>query len=192
MKLNENTKLVGDKVIFVPYTKEHVEKYHIWMKDPFLQEMTCSEPLSIEEEYEMQQTWHLDDNKLTFILLDKEFSNKQETMEGMCGDINIFISENDENETIGEIEIMIAEEKSRKKGIAKESIKMMIKYANEELKINKFIAKIIDTNQNSIILFKKLGFKELKYVSVFNEYHFVLDLKKDNFEFSSFIHNKYL
>ena len=32
------------------------------MKDPFLQEMTCSEPLTIEEEYEMQESWHKDDN----------------------------------------------------------------------------------------------------------------------------------
>lgn len=31
------------------------------MKNPFLQEMTASEPLSLEEEYEMQQSWHQDD-----------------------------------------------------------------------------------------------------------------------------------
>ena len=56
--------------------------------------------------------------------------NESKINEEMCGDVNIFLSENDDNETIGEIEIMIAEEKSRKKGIAKESIKMMIQYGN--------------------------------------------------------------
>jgi hypothetical protein len=57
----------------------------------------------------------------------------------MCGDVNIFLSEADDEviededeakeiEKIGEIEIMIAEEKSRKKGIAKEALLMMIGY----------------------------------------------------------------
>jgi hypothetical protein len=64
MKLNEDTKLIGKSVILVPYKVEHVEKYHQWMKDPFLQEMTCSEPLTFEQELEMQKTWHQDENSL--------------------------------------------------------------------------------------------------------------------------------
>jgi hypothetical protein len=32
------------------------------MKSPYLQEMTASEPLTLEEEYEMQQSWHDDEN----------------------------------------------------------------------------------------------------------------------------------
>lgn len=31
------------------------------MKSPFLQEMTASEPLTLEEEYEMQTSWHEDE-----------------------------------------------------------------------------------------------------------------------------------
>ncbi|CAO0792755.1 unnamed protein product [Mucor circinelloides] len=68
MKLNENTVLIGEKVALVPYKPEHVPKYHEWMKSPFLQEMTASEPLTLEEEYEMQQSWHQDEEKLTFII----------------------------------------------------------------------------------------------------------------------------
>jgi hypothetical protein len=60
-------------------------------------------------------------------------------LEGICGDVNIFLSEADDEvtededeakeiEKIGEIEIMIAEEKSRNKGIAKEALLMMIGY----------------------------------------------------------------
>lgn len=37
--------------------KEHVPTYHEWMKDPIIQEQTASEPLSLEEEYEMQRSW---------------------------------------------------------------------------------------------------------------------------------------
>lgn len=33
MKVNENTKIVGKKVILVPYEAHHVPKYHTWMQD---------------------------------------------------------------------------------------------------------------------------------------------------------------
>ncbi len=38
MKQNENTRIVGQKVELVPYLKHHVEKYHLWMQSPELQE----------------------------------------------------------------------------------------------------------------------------------------------------------
>lgn len=38
------------------------------MKNPYLQEMTCSEPLSLEEEYEMQQMWLNDKDSNIFYL----------------------------------------------------------------------------------------------------------------------------
>ena len=44
-------------VSLVPYQKKFVEKYHHWMCDPEIQEQTASEPLTIEEEYDMQKTW---------------------------------------------------------------------------------------------------------------------------------------
>ena len=49
MRLNNNTVIQGDRVVLVPYRREHVEHYHKWMQDPWLQEATASEPLSIEE-----------------------------------------------------------------------------------------------------------------------------------------------
>lgn len=52
----------------VPYKAEHVPKYHEWMKSPFLQEMTASEPLTLEEEYAMQKSWHEDEESKLYIL----------------------------------------------------------------------------------------------------------------------------
>ncbi|RKP16196.1 hypothetical protein ROZALSC1DRAFT_17884, partial [Rozella allomycis CSF55] len=79
-------------VILVPYEKRHVGKYHLWMKNPDLQELTCSEPLTLEEEYAMQKSWRedVDSNislklykELTFIVLDKtEFNEKRSEVDG--------------------------------------------------------------------------------------------------------------
>ena len=71
MKANWLTKVVGSRVILVPYTAAHVERYHGWMENEDLQQLTGSEPLSLREEFEMQKSWAEDDDKCTFIILDK-------------------------------------------------------------------------------------------------------------------------
>eukprot|EP00761_Pharyngomonas_kirbyi_P001880 gb/GECH01001884.1/.p1 GENE.gb/GECH01001884.1/~~gb/GECH01001884.1/.p1 ORF type:complete len:214 (+),score=64.10 gb/GECH01001884.1/:1-642(+) len=187
MKENENTVINGNNVICVPYKPKHVIKYHQWMKDSYLQEMTCSEPLSLEQEYEMQKSWHKDNEKCTFILIDKSIqsespSNYTKAEEGMCGDVNLFISleEESEHKKIGEIEVMVAEEQSRGKGIGTEAILLMMRYALEYLNIQYFTAKILENNHKSLYLFReKLLFNEIEYVSYFNHYEFGVDLEKN-------------
>jgi RimJ/RimL family protein N-acetyltransferase len=110
MRLNANTTLGGAKCVLVPYREEHVNTYHCWMQDPELQEATASEPLTLDEEYEMQRAWRDDEDKLTFIVLDRR---RQPDTPGtgnhggaMAGDVNLFfIDEDDENdEEMGEDE----------------------------------------------------------------------------------------
>ncbi|CAG0884622.1 unnamed protein product [Cyprideis torosa] len=62
MRLNEFTRIVCSKVVLVPYESRHVPKYHQWMKSPELQQLTASEPLTLEEEFEMQRKWREDDD----------------------------------------------------------------------------------------------------------------------------------
>ena len=81
MRLNENVVVVGSRVVLVPYKKHHVVKYNSWMQKKELQELTASEPLTLEQEYEMQTSWHLDDKKLTFIILDKRKWKKLQSAE---------------------------------------------------------------------------------------------------------------
>lgn len=56
--------LEGKRVVLVPYMAEHVPKYHQWMQDSALLEATGSEPLSLEQEFEMQLSWTQDPNSI--------------------------------------------------------------------------------------------------------------------------------
>merc|ERR1711860_278165 len=99
----------GQKVILVPYCEKHVGEYHEWMKSPELQRLTGSEPLTYEEELQMQKSWRDSEDKCTFIILHKEtFDEDQDEIRAMIGDTNIFL-----NEKVGEAEIMIAKSKFR-------------------------------------------------------------------------------
>ncbi|OIT31249.1 PREDICTED: N-acetyltransferase 9-like protein [Nicotiana attenuata] len=165
--------LEGEKVTLVPYMREHVPKYHEWMQDPFLLQATGSEPLSLDQEYEMQLSWTQDPLKQTFIILDRElivgkFIHGEPHVEAMVGDVNIYVNDLDDPQ-MAEVEIMIAEPKSRGKGLGKESVLMMMAFAVDNFKIHTFRVKIGELNQASLGLFQKLGFKETSYSKIFNE-----------------------
>ncbi len=49
-----------------------MSKYHEWMQDPTLLDATSSEPLTLQEEIQMQTSWREDDTKCTFIILARE------------------------------------------------------------------------------------------------------------------------
>ncbi|SGY34971.1 BQ5605_C002g01709 [Microbotryum silenes-dioicae] len=68
---NQSTALLGPRVILVPYRsvphgpldeamRHHVPRYHEWMSDPAVREATASEPLTLEEEFAMQESWRVD------------------------------------------------------------------------------------------------------------------------------------
>ncbi|CAJ2668278.1 unnamed protein product [Trifolium pratense] len=165
--------LEGNKVILVPYMEPHVPKYHQWMQEPSLLQATASEPLSLEQEYQMQLSWSRDLNKETFIVLDKDlivgtFSHGQPHVEAMVGDVNIFMNDIN-NPRIAEVEIMIAEQSSRGKGLGKESVLIMMAFAIEKLGIKTFQVKIGESNVESINLFKKLGFVQTSHSNIFKE-----------------------
>ncbi|XP_047085084.1 N-acetyltransferase 9-like protein [Lolium rigidum] len=164
---------VGERAVLVPYLREHVPRYHEWMQDPALLEATASEPLSLDQEFEVHRSWTLDPLKHTFIVLGKELIQGEFVVgnphtEAMVGDVNIYMNDPDDTQ-LAEIEIMIAEQKSRGKGLGQEVILMMMAFAVEKYRIHTFRAKISDSNTASLKLFRKLGFKDASYSAVFKE-----------------------
>lgn len=95
------------------------------MQNEELQILTASEPLTLAEEYEMQESWAQDEDKCTFIVLDKQkFYQTRDQIDSMIGDVNLFLSE----DKTGEMNVMIAETEAQGKGLGKEAIVHMIEY----------------------------------------------------------------
>lgn len=162
MRDNYSVSIAGCKVTLVPYRHKFVETYNEWMKDPYILEMTASEPLTLQEEYEMQQSWKDDKSKCTFIVLATSVLNES-TAEGnvgdkeilaMAGDVNLFLNDRDDSGN-AEIDVMIAECKYRRQGLAEEAVSMIMKYGVERLGIHRFYAKINETNKASRDLFTR-------------------------------------
>jgi RimJ/RimL family protein N-acetyltransferase len=212
MKINQTTKIVGDKVILVPYRKHHVLKYHDWMASPEIQELTASEPLSLDEEYQMQLNWQNDDDKLTFIVLRRDFyesflseDNIEKEKFSMIGDVNAFISteiieEEDGDDDLknvphvtAELEIMIPGIENRGHGFGSEAVYLMINYCVQNMHnppIGYFHVKINEDNISSIKMFERLGFENYKYIKVFKEQ--CLKLKVNYKTFQGELENKKL
>ncbi|CAF3629821.1 unnamed protein product [Rotaria socialis] len=188
MHINSNTILFGRTILLVPYGKHHVKKYHTWMENEETRELTASLPLTIDEEYEMQQTWLNDKDKCTFIVLSKEiFDQTHDEIESMIGDVNLFLNDLDDIHC-GEIEIMIPQATERHKGYGIETLYTFIRYAIETLNITRFVVKIGLQNLPSINLFtKKLQFLEIEKSEVFQET--TMERRVDN-DFIELLHSK--
>lgn len=187
MKVNWTTQLIGTKVILVPYQGQHVPKYHEWMKNPHLQELTGSEPLTLDEEFAMQKTWRDSEDKCTFIILQKDLGGLEDEIKSMIGDTNLFLStdEDDPNLIKAEAEIMIAEVSARGQKLGWEALTFMLRYGMDQLKVGVFEAKIKMGNEPSIKMFTKLRFREIGRSEVFQEVTFQAIVDDD---WRTFIH----
>ncbi|KAJ3299117.1 N-acetyltransferase 9 [Borealophlyctis nickersoniae] len=135
--------------------------------------MTASEPLTLDEEYDMQKSWHDDEKKCTFIILAPTFEKNRVGVSakwgGMIGDVNLFFNDHDDPHS-AEIEIMVAESSCRRQGYGLQALILMIRYAITDLNTTRLTAKISIQNTSSIVLFMdKLGFSEISRSEIFGE-----------------------
>ncbi|OAR00541.1 hypothetical protein LLEC1_00498, partial [Akanthomyces lecanii] len=195
------TAISGTKALLVPYEAHHVVKYHGWMQDSDIQEATASEPLTLEEEYENQQSWRTSADKLTFIICEPVGTTEtvitaqnQDASTRMIGDVNFFLYLDDEAEgasdvLIGEIDVMIAAKEHRGKGYGGAAVRNLLIYIETHIdailqeyaqvghtrSLRALMVKIQQGNMGSRALFEKLGFQQTGDINYFGEIKMVLD-----------------
>lgn len=168
--------------------------------------------MSLEEEYENQQSWRTARDKLTFIVCeplesmpgaeDVRFVRAKDVDADyrMRGDINFFLYPDEEEEDtlqnglIGEVDVMIADNKHRGQGFGGASVRALLTYLQRHLaeiltehttgdtsasqggaKLTGLMAKIKQDNAGSRALFQKLGFRQRGEVNYFGEVTMVMD-----------------
>ena len=110
---------------------------------------------------------------MTFLIVDPSLAPtplpSTSSLGCLCGDVNLFL--HSYLHPLGELEVMIAEPLSRRKGIAAEALTLLMAYAREVYAVEGFVVKVGGSNEASLRMFKeKLGFIETEYVDVFDEF----------------------
>ena len=159
MRANEALAVQGERCRLVPYCAHHVPTYHAWMQDPAILEATASEPLTLEEEYRMCESWRADTDKCTFIV---------EVDGSPVGDVNLFLNDPDDSRA-AEIEVMVAVQTARRRGVAAESLALLQAWAAGALGLRTFRAKVGHANAPSLALFRRLGYALVSSSAVFQE-----------------------
>lgn len=123
-----------------------------------IQEATASEPLTLSEEYENQESWRISHDKLTFILCrpteqpitaSSVTAGEVDGPDRMIGDINFFLypwEDDDADDAaigdspadkkrycIGEIDIMIADKGERGRGVGRVAVASFLHYIYRNL-----------------------------------------------------------
>lgn len=155
------------------------------MQSPVLRHLTASEPLSLHDEYAMQQSWQNDQDKLTFIVLarpphaapDDALTDDDIRALPMIGDVNLFLKGSPQDDDFeAEVEVMIAEPAYRRQRLAHTALSLLLAYATSPaspaplpVPPARLVARIGQDNAPSIRLFESLGFEVVRRVDVFNE-----------------------
>lgn len=95
----------------------------------------------------------------------------------MAGDVNFFLNDLDDPRA-AEVEVMVAEPASRRKGIAREALGMFLAWGRAELGLTRFVAKIGLGNAPSRALFESIGFSVKEVCEAFEEVHMELACKE--------------
>lgn len=204
MSLNSSHQIVYENIVLRPYRECHVPKYNAWMDDPWLREMTSSEETTLKEAYEIQEFWNDGEERFMFLIhssdaiasalkdtdpqevtdsfVSRLIPTQKDEIDTMCGDVNVVLLSDDDSGEDGkkaaELMVMVAEKSMRNRNIATHAVLAVMKYAHEQLNVDRFIVKVSNSNEASLNLFKnRLKFSILKEIPAFDETHLSIDFE---------------
>ena len=143
-------------VMLRPLEAEDLDLLYQWENNPTVWEV--SHTLSPYSKFVLQQ--YLDQSQLDI------YTTKQ---------LRLVIMDIENNKPVGLVDffdfdpfhmrtgigVLIAQESDRRKGFAKEAIRLMLKYASKHLKLNQVYCNIAANNLSSLNLFEQLGFHKV-------------------------------
>lgn len=145
-------KIVGEKVYLSPVCMEDAEIYVKWFNNmDFSDRLHQSHKNNnmISEKEWLQNT--LEKGEPNFAIVRKE----DDTLIGNCGIMNI-----DSVSKTATVGIFIGDIENRGKGYGSEALKLLVQYGFNYLNLNNIDLKVFDFNENAIVCYKKVGFKE--------------------------------
>ena len=180
MRLDDRArKLEGQKIELRRHVRENYRLYAGWYEDPEIWHLTSWAPSplnhsAVEKLFEDRELSQTDDSFAIHIKGDDE----------PIGVISL-MNKSEANES-AELSVIVGHRDDRHKGYGTEAIDRLLRYAFEELGLNRIGLSVFDFNQEAISAYEKLGFvvegrfrQAIKRRSDFHDAIFMSILKKE-------------
>lgn len=143
--------LYGENITLRAIEEEDLNFLRDLINDPDIQRLTLGWNYPISEYQQKKWFYNLKENKncVRWIV---DVNNDQ--VAGMCT-----LSDIDWKNRVAKIGIKLRKDK-KSRGLGTESYKLVVRYAFEELQLNRIEAEVIEYNEASIALHKRMAFKE--------------------------------
>lgn len=144
--------IIGEKVILREVEEDDLDLIVKWRNDPEILKWLFSYlPLCEAKQRKWYEKYLNDDTQQTFIIKAKE----EKTPIGTIG-----LTDIDYKNQKAELTIIIGEKEYRGRGLGGEALKLLVKFAFNEMNLRKIKALVFSDNVKAIILYEKCGFKE--------------------------------
>ncbi|KAI6177328.1 N-acetyltransferase 9 [Aphelenchoides bicaudatus] len=172
---NDKVAYANNKVTLITYEERHVKTYHGWMLDEETRRLTCSELMTLDEEYDTRKQWAKHEYSGTFLIMDSDkfVSSNGSELDALVGDTNFV-----QYVEYVELLIMIGDKECRQKGLATDAVRLMISHISNFLNNRVIQASVCHDNIACIKLLEKLGFEEQPDKEASDDKVFVLSNEK--------------
>lgn len=144
--------IIGEKIILREIEEDDLNSIVKWRNDPaILRWLFSYSPLNKTKQRRWYEKYLDDDSQQTFIIEVKE----EKIPIGTVGLMNI-----DYKNQRAELGVLIGDESWQNKGIGKEALDLLIKFAFDGMNIRKIKAIVFEKNVPAIKLYKSCGFVE--------------------------------